>query len=144
VLDGDPAPPKMATASTFRPMSIVVKRLGGSRYHLVGGRPRPRPHCVRWGPSSPPPKGHSSSPLLGPCLLWPNGYPSQLQLSTCYCWNQFKVTSLAYTQVITLACTLCKRNLPEIFYDVGRRTAHKPNISHSVSHPGSDELKIDY
>jgi len=23
------------------------------------GRPRPWPHCVRWGPSSPPPKGHS-------------------------------------------------------------------------------------
>jgi len=23
------------------------------------GRPQPWPHCVRWGPSSPPPKGHS-------------------------------------------------------------------------------------
>jgi len=23
------------------------------------GRPRPWPHCVRWGPSSPPPKGHN-------------------------------------------------------------------------------------
>jgi len=23
------------------------------------GRPRLWPHCVRWGPSSPPPKGHS-------------------------------------------------------------------------------------
>jgi len=23
------------------------------------GRPRSLPHCVRWGPSSPPPKGHS-------------------------------------------------------------------------------------
>ena len=23
------------------------------------GRPRPWPYCVRWGPSSPPPKGHS-------------------------------------------------------------------------------------
>ena len=22
-------------------------------------KPRPWPHCVRWGPSSPPPKGHS-------------------------------------------------------------------------------------
>jgi len=26
-------------------------------WHAV--RPRPWPHCVRWGPSSPPPKGHS-------------------------------------------------------------------------------------
>jgi len=29
-----------------------------------GGRPRPRPHCVRWGPSSPPPKGAQPSPIL--------------------------------------------------------------------------------
>ena len=36
-------------------------------------RPRPWPHCVRWGPSSPPLKGHSS-PIFGPCLLWLNGW----------------------------------------------------------------------
>jgi len=24
---------------------------------LCGGRPRPRPHCARWGPRSPSPKG---------------------------------------------------------------------------------------
>jgi len=29
-----------------------------------GGRPRPRPHCVRWGPSSPSPKG-AQPPILG-------------------------------------------------------------------------------
>jgi len=45
----------------------------------LGGRPRPRPHCVRWGPSSPSPKrGHSSPPpLFGPCLLLPNGWMDQ-------------------------------------------------------------------
>jgi len=51
-----------------------------------GSRPRPRPHCVRWGPSSPPhphKKGHSSPPLFGPCLLWPNNCPSQLLLRSC-------------------------------------------------------------
>ena len=49
-----------------------------------GGRPRPRRHCVRWGPSSPYEKGHSSPPpLVGPCLLWPNGRPSQQLLSSC-------------------------------------------------------------
>jgi len=46
------------------------------------GRPRPWPHCVRWGPSSPPPK-MSRAPIFGPCLLCPNGRPSQLLLSTC-------------------------------------------------------------
>ena len=36
VIDGDPAPSKKVTApATFRPMSIVAKRLGGSRCHLV-------------------------------------------------------------------------------------------------------------
>jgi len=49
-----------------------------------GGRPRPWPRCVRSGPSCPLPKGHSSPLLLcGPCLLWPNGRPSQLLLSSC-------------------------------------------------------------
>jgi len=25
-----------------------------------------------------------TAPIFGPCLLWPNGRPSQLLLSTCY------------------------------------------------------------
>jgi len=29
-----------------------------------------------------PPKGHNP-PIFGPCLVWPNGRPSQLMLSTC-------------------------------------------------------------
>jgi len=29
-----------------------------------------------------PPKG-ARPPIFGPCLLWPNGRPSQLLLSTC-------------------------------------------------------------
>jgi len=45
-----------------RPMSTVTKRLDRSRCHLVEGRPQPRPHCARWGPSSPPPKKRHSSP----------------------------------------------------------------------------------
>jgi len=54
VLDGDPAPlPQRGTAPNFRSMSVVAKQLDGSRSHLVGGRPRPWPHCVRWGPTSP-------------------------------------------------------------------------------------------
>ena len=81
VLDGDPAPlPQRGTAPNFRSMSVVAKQLDGSRCHLVGGRPWPWPHCVRWGPTSP--KG-AQPPIFGPCLLWPNGCPSQLLLSTC-------------------------------------------------------------
>jgi len=42
------------------------------------GRPWPGPHCVTWGPSSPPKRG----PIFGPRLLSPNGHPSQLLLSS--------------------------------------------------------------
>jgi len=41
-----------------------------------GGRPRPRPHCARWGPSSPPKKG-TEPPIFGLFLLWPNGWMDQ-------------------------------------------------------------------
>ena len=46
-----------------------------------GGRPRPKPHCITRGPSSP--KGAVSSspkrstPNFRPCLLWPNGLMGQ-------------------------------------------------------------------
>ena len=40
------------------------------------GRPRPWPHCVRRGRSSPSPKGHSP-PIFGPYLLRPSGCMDQ-------------------------------------------------------------------
>jgi len=41
-----------------------------------GGRPRSRPHCVRWGPSSPSAKGaQPPMPIIfGPCMSWPSGW----------------------------------------------------------------------
>jgi len=60
VLDGDPAPLSwMDQDATW-----------------YGGRPRPRPHCVRWGPSFPIKNGHSP-PLFCPCLFWSNGWMDQ-------------------------------------------------------------------
>jgi len=38
-----------------------------------GGRPWPRPHCVRWRPSS----FQQPPPLFSPCELWPNGCMDQ-------------------------------------------------------------------
>ena len=35
------------------------------------------------GDPAPPMKWHCSPPLFGPCLLWPNGRPSQQLLSFC-------------------------------------------------------------
>jgi len=67
---------------TFRPMSIVPNGWMDQDTTWYGGRPWPRPHCVRWGPGSSG-KGHSSPPLFGPCLLWPYSRPSQQLLSYC-------------------------------------------------------------
>ena len=38
----------------------------------LSGRLQPWPHCVRWGPRSPSPKG-AQPPIFGQYLLWPNG-----------------------------------------------------------------------
>jgi len=63
----------------------------GATWH--GGRPRPRRHCVRWGPSFPTERGTADPHLFhvyfGPCLLWLHGRPSQ-QLLSSYLYNDAK------------------------------------------------------
>jgi len=69
----------------FWPMSVVAKRLDGSRCHLIGRyRPRPRPHCVIVldgdpAASSPLPQnvGYYSRPHFSAHVLWPNGCMDQ-------------------------------------------------------------------
>jgi len=77
----EPSSPQRGTAApSFRPMSIVDKRMDGSRYAAwYEGRPQPRSHCVRWGVWNPPPHSErgTGAPLLSPCLLWPNGWMDQ-------------------------------------------------------------------
>jgi len=81
VLDVDPAPsPKKGRGSSTPTPQFLAHVLwpNGWMYQdatWYGGRPRPRRHCIRWGPSSPL--------IPGPCLLWPNGRPFQLLLSSC-------------------------------------------------------------
>jgi len=45
---------------------------------------RPRPHCVRRGPSSPPRKRHSNPTLFSTYVYCGHGRPSQLLLSSCF------------------------------------------------------------
>jgi len=73
VLHGDPAPPKRGHSSPHF-LANVLWPNGWMDQDATwyGGRPRPRPHCVRWGPSSSQ-KGHSP-PNFGACLLWSNGW----------------------------------------------------------------------
>jgi len=75
-------PPKgHSTAPKVSAMSVVASSWMDQDAAWYGGRPRSKPHCAIWGPTSPPPKGHT--PIFGPCLVWLNGRPSQLLLSTC-------------------------------------------------------------
>ena len=84
VLDADPAPLplKRGTAPTFRPMFIVVKRLDGSRCHLVRRKGSAQATLCYMGIQLHPIRG-TASPIFGLCPLWPNGRPSDLLLSTC-------------------------------------------------------------
>jgi len=73
-----------------------------------GSRPRLRPHCVRWGPSSPG-KGHSSPPpLFGLCLLWPLS-PISATAELLYKWSPNNNTS--NSKVDKLLCTCYPRPL---------------------------------
>jgi len=60
VLDGDPAPSKIGAQPPphVQPMSIVAKRLDGSRCHVVGSRSRLRRIVLDGDPASRPKKGH--------------------------------------------------------------------------------------
>jgi len=83
VLDGNPAPPRKAAQQPpqlFRPMSILwPKGWMDQDITWYGGRPQPRRHCIRWGPSSPHGKGHSSHSCTSRhTLLWHGRRSQQL------------------------------------------------------------------
>ena len=87
VLDGDQAPPQKRGYSTpqFSAHAYRGHTAGWIKMQLgmeVGLGPG---HIVLDGDPDPPQKVHSSPAIFGPCLLWPNGCPSQqLLLSSCY------------------------------------------------------------
>ena len=53
-------------------------------------------HIVLHGDPAPPPIGGTAPKKFGPCLLWPNGRPSQLLLSTCPLAYENVHSSIAY------------------------------------------------
>ena len=58
---GDPSPPNKGHSSPpiFDPCLLWPNDSMDKDETWHGGRPWPWPHCVRWGHSSPSPKGHS-------------------------------------------------------------------------------------
>ena len=69
-LDGDPTPPLLKGHSPqFSANSLWPNGWMDEDATWYGSRPRPRPHCIRRGPSST--RKGQQPPLFGPCLLWP-------------------------------------------------------------------------
>ena len=62
VLGRNTAPPKRSTAPIFGPCLLWPNGCIYRDTTSYGGRPQPRRHYVRRGPSSPPLKGHSPPP----------------------------------------------------------------------------------
>ena len=60
VLNREPAPQRKGGSPQFRPMSVVAKRLDGSRCHLVCRYARVGPGDTVLDGDSAPPKGHNS------------------------------------------------------------------------------------
>jgi len=80
VLDGDPATPPQnrgQSSPIFSPCLCLLWPNGCMDQDATwyGGRPRPRPHCARWGPAPHPKnRGTAPHPVFVLCLLWPNGW----------------------------------------------------------------------
>jgi len=83
VLDGDPAPPFPNGRSPHFSAHVCCGQMAGSIKMPLGTEVGLGPGDTVLDGDQAPQKGHGPS-IFGPCLLWPNGRPSQLLLSTCY------------------------------------------------------------
>jgi len=98
VFDGDPATPR--TEGTPTTTQFVVSCLLWPNSWVdedateYGSRPRPRPHCIRRGPSSAR-NGHSSlPPIFSARVCCGHGRPSQLLLSSCNACSRLATTDM--------------------------------------------------
>jgi len=94
------------------------------------------------------PKG-AQPPVFGPCLLWPNGCPSQLLLSTCpncpAVINTHVYTFLQWIVILAFWCHFCaiSHNFALSKYKVTTKTASSSGFAHTlwlfalVSHCGA-------
>jgi len=87
VLDGDPAPlPTFRPICPVWPKGLMLDAWIEMSLNWYGGRPRPRRHCVKWGPSPTIDMGRKWGmlcPHFRPMSMWPNGRPSQQLLGFC-------------------------------------------------------------
>jgi len=87
VLDGVAAPPKGAQPPVFGSCLFWPNDFMDEGDSWYGSRPRPRPYCVRRGPSSQLPRETGTAdphfPARPMSIVATVGRPSQLLLSTC-------------------------------------------------------------
>jgi len=69
--------PKGAQPPIFGPYLLWPNGSMDQDATWYGDRPRPKRHCVRWGPSSPSLQKGAEPPIFGPYLLWPNSCMDQ-------------------------------------------------------------------
>ena len=91
-----PPSPKRGETPNFRPISIVSKRLDGSRWHLaLRWASIQAKHCARWGPSCPSPKSghipqfsaHFYCGQTAGCIKMPLGMEVGLSPGDCVRWG---------------------------------------------------------
>jgi len=71
VLDADPSPtPKGHSPSNFGPCLLWPNGWMDQDATWYEGRPGPRPHCVTWGPSSPPKRGIANIQPMSVVAKW--------------------------------------------------------------------------
>ena len=82
VLDGNlcPPSPKGHSPPIFGPYLLWPYGSMDQDATWYEGRPRPKRHCVRWGPSSPPPQRGQSPPNFRPMSI----VPKRLDGSRCH------------------------------------------------------------
>jgi len=105
VLDGDPAPLPKGAHSIFGSYLLWPNGWLDQDAAWYGGRPRPRPHCVKWEPSFRPKKGAQPPNFRPICIVAKRSPLSataehlfQHLASGC----EFKVLRMAVTMVLSL------------------------------------------
>jgi len=95
VLDEDPVPPpkkRRYSSSIFNPCLLWRNIWMDQDATWYGGRPRPRPHCVRCWQVPSPWKGHSSPLFLA------HAYCGQTVADLSYCWALVKLLQIHITR----------------------------------------------
>jgi len=101
VLDRDPAPPPEKEHSPhFLTHVYCGETAGWIKMPLATKVGRGPGHIVLHMEIRRSPKGTQSPPIFGACLLWPNGRPSQLLLSTCIVLQRTAFSTSAHAFLI--------------------------------------------